>query len=175
MTDSGYIGEWNRISHICIRRIRQYAPKTLILVGSYNNNGAREVPALDPPDDERIVYNFHCYEPLEFTHQGAFWVDAFPQDRRIPFAESGTDTAYFERLFADAVAKAKKEHTALYCGEYGVIDLVPPKDALEWFRAINTVFERHQIPRCVWSYKKMNFGIADPHTDSVREELLKVL
>lgn len=175
VTDSGYIGEWNRISHICIRRIRQYAPKTLILVGSYNNNGAREVPALDPPDDERIVYNFHCYEPLEFTHQGAFWVDAFPQDRRIPFAESGTDTAYFERLFADAVAKAKKEHTALYCGEYGVIDRATPEDTVKWFRTINEVLEKHGIARAAWSYRQMDFGLSDPRLDGVRDELIKYL
>ncbi len=175
VTDREFISAWNRIAHVCICRIRQFAPDTMILVGSYHNNGAREVPALDPPDDDRVIYNFHCYEPLEFTHQGAFWVDAFPQDRRIPFAESGTDEAYFEALFADAIAKAEQEHTSLYCGEYGVIDLVPAEDALAWFRTIHAVFERHQIPRCVWSYKQMNFGIADAHMDSVREELLKVL
>ncbi len=175
VTDPSFIEAWNRIANACVTRIRQYAPETLILVGSYHNNGAREVPALDPPADDRVIYNFHCYEPLAFTHQGAFWVDAFPQDRRIPFAESGTTEAYFEELFADAIAKAEQEHTSLYCGEYGVIDIVPAEDALEWFRAIHAVFERHQIPRCVWSYKQMNFGIADAHMDSVREELLKLL
>lgn len=175
VTDAAFIDGWNRIAKTCVQRIRKFAPDTTILIGSYNNNGARELPALDPPYDDKIVFNFHCYEPLEYTHQGAHWVDIFPQEQRIPFPESQTSEEYFEELFAGAVEKAAKEHTGLYCGEYGVIDIVPTEDALAWFRTINAVFERHQIPRCVWSYKQMNFGISDPYWDSLRNELLKVL
>lgn len=32
------------------------------------------------------------------------------------------DSAYFEDLFADAIAVAKERNVALYCGEYGVIE-----------------------------------------------------
>lgn len=37
------------------------------------------------PADENIVYNFHCYEPLIFTHQGAGWIDTMPSDYRMSF------------------------------------------------------------------------------------------
>ena len=40
---------------------------------------------------------------------------------------------------------------------------------------INAVFERHGIARCVWSYREMDFGIADERWDVLRDELLKVL
>ena len=39
VTDKSYIDAWNRISCECIKHIRKYAPDTLILVGSYDNNG----------------------------------------------------------------------------------------------------------------------------------------
>ncbi|MBR4320315.1 MAG: glycosyl hydrolase family 5, partial [Oscillospiraceae bacterium] len=65
--------------------------------------------------------------------------------------------------------------TVLYCGEYGVINKVSPEDTLEWFKTIHSVFEKHQIARCAWSYKEMDFGLADARLNSVREEILKNL
>lgn len=175
VTDAAFIDVWNRISGQCIRRIRVIAPDTLILVGSYHNNSAPAVPALDPPADEKVIYNFHCYDPLHYTHQGAYWVDSLDKSVRVPFDESGVTEETFEALFAPALEAAQKNGTTLYCGEYGVIDIVPPEDAVKWFRVINKVFEKHGIARAVWSYRQMDFGISDERWDAVRDELLKVL
>ena len=59
--------------------------------------------------------------------------------------------------------------------EYGVIDVVPPEEAVKWFRTVHSVFEKHGIGCCLWSYKQMDFGLSDARLDGVREELLKVL
>jgi len=73
------------------------------------------------------------------------------------------------------VEKAGKERAELYCGEYGVIDIVPTSEALKWFKAIHEVFEKHKIARAVWSYREMDFGLADERWDKDRRELLKYL
>lgn len=175
VTEQRFIDTWNRVSNECIRRIREYAPDTIILVGSYWNNSAASVKDLDKPYDDKVVYNFHCYEPLAFTHQGAPWVPELPQDKRIPFEESGVTEELFEELFLQAINKAKAEGTDIYCGEYGVIDRARPEDALGWFKVINKVFEKYGVARAAWSYREMDFGIADARMDGVREELLKNL
>ncbi|MBE7009439.1 MAG: glycoside hydrolase family 5 protein [Ruminococcaceae bacterium] len=172
VTEESYLPAWKRISRECIRRIRRFAPDTRILVGSYHYNGVREVRYLDAPYDKNVLYNFHCYEPMKFSHQGAYWNEEFNNANRCTFAESGASEAYFEKLFSTAIQKAEAEGTELYCGEYGVIDIVPPEEALKWFRTIHAVFEKHGIARAVWSYKQMDFGISDARMDGVREELL---
>lgn len=175
VTDAAFLPAWNRIARHCIQRIRQYAPENIILVGSYENNSATTVQYLDMPQDDRLVYNMHCYEPLKFTHQGAYWTNMIDPAERVPFSESETSVEYFETLFSTALEKARNDNTALYCGEYGVIDRVPPEDALAWFRTIHEVFETHQIARCVWTYRGMDFGMTDARLDAVREEILKNL
>ena len=175
VTKSEYCQLWNEIAARAIRRIRVYAPNTLVLVGGYHHNAAHAVKDLAAPVDDRVVYNFHCYEPLAYTHQGAPWVDIIDQSARVAFEDSGACEQYFEEAFAEAIAKAEENHTVLYCGEYGVIDVVPPQDAVKWFKAINAVFERHGIARAVWSYRKMDFGVSDSYWDACREELLKYL
>ena len=52
-----------------------------------------------------------------------------------------------------------------------MIDVVSPEEALEWYKVINRVFERHGISRAAWSYKQMDFGISDARMDMVRDEL----
>ena len=63
VTEAAYLPAWKRISRECVRRIRNFAPDTIILLGSYNWNSARTLPELDAPYDDRVVYNFHFYEP----------------------------------------------------------------------------------------------------------------
>ncbi len=175
VTDQAFSMIWNRIAADCIRRIRALAPRALILVGSYWNNSAESVKDLDAPADDRVIYNFHCYNPIEFTHQGAGWVQDLPRDRRIAFRDAGVTEEYFEKLFAEAIETAEKNHTCLYCGEYGVIEEATPEDTVAWYKVINAVLERHEISRAAWSYREMNFGLSDMRMDGVREELVKYL
>jgi hypothetical protein len=94
---------------------------------------------------------------------------------RISFDEANITEDSFEQLFSSAIEKAEKENTGLYCGEYGVIDIADPEDALKWYKVINAVFERHSIGRAAWNYKGKDFGIIDDHMSPVRDELIKYL
>ena len=175
VTDPGFIGAWNRISLECIRRIRVIAPDALILVGSYWNNSADAVKDLAAPADSRVIYNFHCYSPMPFTHQGAPWVPALDQSARPSFDESGIPANFFDKAFASAIRAAEENNTCLYCGEYGVIDRATPEDTVKWYRTIHSTFEKYGISRCAWSYKQMDFGLSDSRLDGVRDQLIPLL
>ena len=201
VTEKAYGPVWNRIASACIRRIRAVAPTVNILVGGYWHNSAAAVRDIDVPLDEHIVFNFHCYEPHIFTHQGAYWMPTMDPSFRISvnacFAEMAEKTkamlggalvdfdkyppeatlspAFFEDFFAEAVRVAESRNVPLYCGEYGVIDKASPEDALVWYRAIHAAFEKYGIGRAAWSYRQMDFGLCDPRMDGVREELLRCL
>lgn len=175
VTDESVISTWNRIVKTCIRRVRALAPDTLILVGSYHNNAPYAVKDLDAPADEKVVYNFHCYDPLVFTHQHASWVRHMDVDHDMTFEQAALPADYFDRQFAPAIEAAKRYGAMLYCGEYGVIDKAAPEDAVKWFRQIHETFERYDISRSAWSYKEMDFGLSDARLDNVRDELVKLL
>ena len=199
VTEQEYGETWNRIASECISRIRAIAPEVKILVGGYWHNSAASVKDISVPYDENIVYNFHCYEPLIFTHQGAYWMETMDRKFRIPVTasfgemakaaekmlggslsgvesyppETKLSSAYFEQFMAEAVSVAEARNVPLYCGEYGVIDLASPEDALAWYRMINGAFRKYGIGRAAWSYREMDFGLSDARMDGVREELLR--
>ena len=201
ITEEGFMPVWNRVAAECIKRIRIYAPEVPVLVGGYWHNSARSVKSIDVPDDPYIVYNFHCYEPLIFTHQGAYWITTMDPSFRIPVDASFGEMAkasekmlggftarldeyppqtrlsedYFKDFFAEAAEAAEKRGVPLYCGEYGVIDNVDPVQALEWYKTIHKAFDYYGIGRAAWSYREMDFGLSDTRMDQVREELIHSL
>ena len=201
VTEKEFCDTWNRIANVCIRRIRAIAPDVTVLVGGYYHNSAVAVKDIDVPNDGKIVYNFHCYEPLIFTHQGAYWISTMDRAFRLPVTASfekmaeedvrmGTlscagyekyppDTvlseAYFKAFMAEAAAVAEAKGVPLYCGEYGVIDNASPEDTVKWYRMIHAAFEHYGIGRAAWSYRQMDFGLSDARMDGVRNELLRYI
>ncbi len=193
---------WNEIALRCIRTIRSYAPTAKILYGGVGYNAVSAIKLLLPPTDENIVYNFHCYEPLIFTHQSAYWVDSMPQDYHIGYPDSvdkymeetkriagamtgvfadpdkkirSLDPEFFMDLFQEAVEVAEKYDIPLYCGEYGVIDRAPGPDTVRWFADIHAAFEHYGIGRAVWTYKQLDFGLIDDHYKPILPQLIKLL
>ena len=97
VTEKTYRDAWNRIAATCIARIRAVAPTVPILIGGYWHNSAVSVKDIDVPIDEHIVFNFHCYEPLIFTHQGAYWMATMDRAFRIPVTATFGEMAIADR------------------------------------------------------------------------------
>ena len=201
VTDKEYCDAWNRISTECIERIRKICPDIKILVGGYYNNSIEALKDLRWPVDENIVYNFHCYEPLIFTHQGAYWIPTMDLDFRVSAdltygdikelsdklldgrytgidgfsPDEALSSEYFDRLFAEAKAVAEERDVRLYCGEYGVVDRADPQDIVRWYRMIHETFEKYGIGRAAWNYRGKDFGFVDEHMSVVLEEVISLL
>lgn len=177
VTEQSYSDTWNGIIRVCIQKIRRLAPDTFIFVGGYWQNSPDAIPDLEAPADNKIVYNFHCYDPMNFTHQGAHWYEGMDTAFRMSFDECAPAVTeeFFVRRFARACETAQKHGVPLYCGEYGVIENASPEDTVKWFKAINGAFEKLGISRAAWSYKQMNFGLSDERMNGVINELIKYL
>ena len=193
---------WNHVAAAFIKKMRSIAPDSFLVIGGVCYSSVTSIPLLDIPLDDKIVYNFHCYEPILFTHQGAYWVENMPEDFRIGYPKSleeyraamqnlalsedlagavfeegihETGEGFFEDIFAPALKKAEEDNVPLYCGEYGVIDLADSRDTLRWLKDIHAVMNRHGIGRALWNYKEKDFGFADGRFDAIREEFIGIL
>ena len=191
---------WNAVASSYIREMRSIVPDSYLVIGGIRYNHVLSIPLLSLPTDDKIVYNFHCYEPLIFTHQGAYWVDRMPPDFRIGYPRSLEEyraagsfldpnlsgavqqenvpemgPAFFEYLFAPAAEKALHDNVPLYCGEYGVIDLADNNDKLRWLRDIHTAMDHMGIGRALWNYKEKDFGLQDERFSEIRDQFVDIL
>lgn len=195
-----YADKWNEIASKAMDVIREVEADARIMVGGVRNNDVASIKLLQAPRDENIVFTFHCYDPLCFTHQKAHWVPnsdfelSYPDtiaayqektrrlfgggdDANIFTAENekmiGAD--YFRQIFAEAIEVAEKLNVPLYCGEFGVIDQAPLPDSVRWLADFNEVIVENHIGRAYWSYKRMDFGVTDEHYAPQMEEMIDIL
>lgn len=192
--------EWNSIALTAIRKIHEIAPDVWVIFGGTRYNSVVSVPELAVTDDRKVVYTFHCYEPLIFTHQGAYWVENMKPDFRIKYPQPlseyrkysaelsaelvdainceelvNADSSFFEILFRKALETAAERDIPLYCGEYGVIDLADDESKINWAKDICSVFDKYNIGRAYWNYKEKDYGITDIKNESTRKQLAGIL
>ena len=191
---------WNELAAQYMRTVREIAPDNWLVIGGVCYNSVLSIPLLKLPYDRKTVYNFHCYEPMIFTHQGAYWVEGMPLDFRIGYpktlweyreAASKLDAdlggaiqkdgireigqGFFEDIFIPALEKAEKDDMPLYCGEYGVIDLAAGEDKLRWLQDIHAVFQKYRIGHALWNYKEKDFGFRDDRFSDIREGFIRII
>lgn len=190
---------WNALIERTITAIRALAPLTPIIYGGIKWNSADTLKLLNPPLAGGIIYTFHFYEPLLFTHQRAFWVPEIKDVEPITYpdnmaaykakseilgikGEAVVNTSietmgkpFIDDMIRGALAAAEAAGVPLYCGEFGVIDQAPVEDTVRWFADMMDVLISHQIGHAVWTYKQKDFGLIDPHYASVRDEIISIL
>lgn len=189
---------WNQLIRRTVAAIRAITKDTIIIYGGIQWNSVKTLKLLDKPRDKNILFTFHFYEPLLFTHQKAHWVKTIDQKEDIFYPESmeyyktksipigyqgevvrkahsrTMGPEFITEMVMEAITAANNAETGLYCGEFGVIDQAPVKDTLRWFQDVNTVFEKFDIGCCVWSYKEMDFGLTGKHYAPIRNQLLEM-
>ena len=192
--------KWNGLIRRTVAAIREHAPDNTIIYGGICWNSISYIKYLGKPIDDNIIYTFHFYEPLIFTHQKAHWVKAmdpnrevyYPKDmdyykeisKTLGFQGAGvleTKSAnmgeeFLEEMIGEGLKAAEELGAKLYCGEFGVIDKAPADDTLRWFKDVLGLFGRKNIGWCIWNYKDKDFSFIDaPNIEPVRDEILKLI
>lgn len=145
-----------------LEAIRASNPDRPVVIGGDNWSGIDSLATLELPDDPNVYPTFHYYEPFEFTHQGAGWVQ--PKPPALGRVYGSADDA--ERLVRDtAKIKAYVARTGLvpFMGETGAYDAhIPLAQRVQYTRAVHDAFAPLGVGICGWAYTN-TFPYYDHH------------
>jgi endoglucanase len=130
--------------------IRKTNPDRPVIIGGEFWSGIDSLATLTLPDDPHVVPTFHYYEPFDFTHQGATWVNPSPPVGRA----YGTD-ADVERLTRDVLkvrAYIKRTGKTPFMGEFGANGPIPVDQRVTYQRTVRVAFDNLGIGMCAWAY-----------------------
>lgn len=195
---------WAGIQARAAAAIRAVAPKNTIIATGPNYSGIADLLTQHPLPDGNVIYNFHFYEPHEFTHQGAGWgAPWWRYTHDIPYpATDGSlssieqvpdarDRYDFEHYWLDhwdaqriklqmdaAAAWGKANNVPLICNEFGVYRQVTPEvSRMTWLHDVRTAMEADGIGWTMWDYRG-GFGVVwkqDGKPAKVDEKVVEAL
>jgi endoglucanase len=177
---------WAGIQAAAAAAIRASAPNNTIIAAGPNWSGIQDLLTLEPLPDGNVIYNFHFYEPHEFTHQGASWGSPWwiythnipwppsesIMDQDLSQVPGAADRYAFEHYWLDgwsahriklemdaAAAWGKDNGVPLICNEFGAYrEHSDPASRMAWIHDTRTALEADGIGWTMWDYRG-GFGV----------------
>jgi len=177
---------WMGIQARVVDAIRQIDTNHTIIATAANYSSLPDLLQLEPVRDANVIYNFHFYEPYQFTHQGASWgADNWIFYKNIPYpatpamladqmksvpgdlaryelylyAVNGFNSEGIAGRISFAAEWARERHVPLICDEFGAYRETAPSASRDlWIHDVRTALEANHIGWAMWDYRG-NFGI----------------
>ena len=196
---------WQGIQARAVAAIRQAAPRHTVIATASGWGHQDGLLAMEPVRDENVIYTFHDYDPMWFTHQGATWgSEGWAFLRGVPYPSTPEniqsvlgqepdervrlwveryglerwDAARVSAEIAAAADWAARRGVPLYCGEFGVYKAyADPKARARWIGDTRTALETKRIGWAMWDWDG-NFGLVTKGNDGtvvVDHEVLRAL
>jgi endoglucanase len=178
---------WAGIQARVAAAIRAAAPRHTIIATGPNYSDIVDLLTQHPLADGNVIYNFHFYDPHEFTHQGANWgAPYWIYEHGIPYPPTDSSMAELVRQVPDPADRYKLENywldhwdahrirlmideaadwgkvndVPLICNEFGAYrPVAPPQSRLAWLHDVRTALEVDGIGWAMWDYHN-GFGVA---------------
>ncbi len=196
---------WSGIQARVAAAIREAAPHNTIIATGPNYSDIVDLLAMHPLADGNVIYNFHFYDPHEFTHQGAGWgAPWWSYTHNIPYPATDNSMAqlvkevpdlasrfrledywldhwdgqHIRLLIDEAAAWAHDNNVPLICNEFGAYrEHSDPADRMRWIHDVRTALEAEGIGWAMWDYRG-GFGVVykqDGHPARVDDKVAAAL
>jgi endoglucanase len=158
-----------------LKTIRDSNPDRMVIIGPAHFNDVDRLNRLQlPPQDRRIIGTFHYYRPLQFTHQGAAWVENSDPWRGTKWTGAPQERAELRRDFEGAAAWSQQSKRPLFVGEFGAYQQADMENRALWTRAVAREAEKNGFSWSYWEFCA-KFGAYDPAARAWRKPLLHAL
>ncbi len=184
--------DWLLFQQRLLEAVRQGAPRLTLIATSARFSSLETFVQMVPVADPNVIYNFHFYDPFQFTHQGASWVsDEVRSLSNVPYPSSPEaiqtvidsisdpkikadlmdygkqrwDAAKIEQTLQQAADWGKRYHVRIICDEFGAYKLnTQPEERRAWMDDTRTAFEKFDIGWSMWAYDG-SFGLVERSED----------
>ncbi len=163
---------WNVLAARGLGVVRQSNPERIVVIGPTSWNSATHLALLKVPNDPNLIITIHNYEPFDFTHQGAEWVQPVK-----PIGVTCCSPEQIKKIEAplDIAAEwSKANKYPIYLGEFGAYRNADEASRITFNRLTRDAAEKRGITWAYWEFAS-SFGVYDPQAKTFRQALLDSL
>ena len=167
--------KWNAAVPKLLAVVRKTNPKRPIIIGPGQWNSIRALDKLElPKDDRNLIVTVHCYDPFEFTHQGASWVKGSEKWKGRTWDGTDAEKSAITKQLEKAATWAKSHDRPVFLGEFGAFQEADMKSRARWTHFVAREAERLGFSWSYWEFCS-GFGAYDSKSEVWREGLKSAL
>jgi len=168
------LDKWNTFFADALKEIRKTNPTRAVLMGTANWGGLGSVSSLKIPADNNLILTIHYYDPFNFTHQGADWVDG-----STPWLGTKWENTNLERdeiigQFKHLKEFADQNNIPIHIGEFGAFSKADLESRVLWSNFLARWFEQQGFSWAYWEFSA-GFGIYNPASGQYLQPLVDAL
>lgn len=167
-------GAWTAAIPPLLAAVRETNPTRPIIIGPPYWNGIWALPKFKLPNDPNLIVTVHYYNPFEFTHQGAHWVEKSDKWLGKKWIGSEAEVAAVRKEFDSAVKWAEEHKRPLYLGEFGAFRKADSESRAKWTTTIAREAEKRGWSWAYWEFGA-EFSVYDREKKEWRPELRDAL
>jgi endoglucanase len=167
--------KWNAAIPRLLAAVRETNAARAVIVGPAQWNSIRALEKLElPASDRNLIVTVHCYDPFEFTHQGAPWAHGSTKWKGRQWTGSEAEKAALRTTLEKAAAWGKSHDRPIFLGEFGAYQAGDIESRARWTRFMVQEAERLGFAWAYWEFCA-GFGAYDPKAEKWRPELKAAL
>ncbi|MBN1154023.1 glycoside hydrolase family 5 protein [candidate division KSB1 bacterium] len=166
---------WNSYLQEAIDVIRETNPTRILIIGPPDWNSIGGLSKLKLPEDDRdIIVTVHYYNPFQFTHQGAEWVNG--SDAWLGTRWTGTQSQKQAMIndFAPVLNWSLANNRPIFVGEFGAYSKADLNSRVAWTTFLARHLESIGLSWAYWEFCS-GFGIYDSSKNQWNAPLLRAL
>ena len=166
---------WNDYMVQAINVIRETNPTRILMVGPPDWNGIGGLSKLNVPEnDTNIIVTVHYYNPFQFTHQGAGWVDGSDEWLGTTWTATPSQKQAIIDDFSSVTSWANTHNRPIYVGEFGAYSAADMNSRIAWTTYLARHLESIGFSWAYWEFCS-GFGIYNTSTESWNAGLIRAL
>ena len=166
--------KWNVFLADALAEIRKISTERVVLIGTPDWGGLAGLPYLKLPADENIIVTVHYYNPFQFTHQGAEWVDGASAWMGTKWNDSETEREVVANDFDPLVQFGKANKVPVHIGEFGAYNKADATSRKKWTTFMARYLESVGFSWAYWEFSA-GFGIYNPSKLTWNQNLVDAL
>ena len=165
---------WNDYARSALQVIRETNPKRCVLIGTAEWGGVGGLRSLEIPDDPQLILTVHYYNPFQFTHQGADWVEGSDAWLGTQWRDTEFERQAVEEDFKAAIRLADEKNIPVHVGEFGAYSRADIDSRVRWTRFLARWFGQQGFSWAYWEWNS-GFGIYNPQSRQYQQRLVDAL
>jgi endoglucanase len=166
---------WNQYLAEGIALVRETNPYRTIVIGTAEWGGISALSKLMiPADEDNVIVTIHYYNPFQFTHQGAEWVNGSGAWLGTTWTATAQQYQTLTTEFNQIKTYATANNRPVFIGEFGAYNKAEMNSRVIWTTNVARESEKRGFSWAYWEFCS-GFGVYDQSANTWRESLLKAL